>query len=1423
VQAGDTIAGRFVIERAVAAGGMGRIYRARDLQSGELVAIKHLTRHSERALDRFLQEATVLAQIQHPGVVRYVGHGRTEQGAAYLAMEWLEGVDLSGYLRRHAGPIPAPATEGSWEGPDGPERGDGGDGAEGEGGDGGDDGHTVPTAPQELPRRAFRGASRASTGSLLRVAPRRRLSLAHALILGRRLALAVAELHRRGLVHRDIKPSNIFLPGAHLEHMKIVDLGTVWRGAGDPPGDREFLVGTPHYMAPEQARQGGLVTPATDVWAIGCVLYVCLAGRKPFTGLDPVAILTRIVVDDPVPVSEIRADVPADLAELIADCMCKDPGERPRDAAALAEAIEDIMAASAASARGSQRVRTRTPRLQLTSIERRVTCVVLVDAGAAEGASPLDHLDDLAAAVAPSGCELAALAGGSLLVTAPGTHLPTDQAARAARAALALRHADPALHLVLATGRTEGLHLVGQAVSEAAQRLRAAATGHIHLDELTASLLDTRFHIDRDARGPILAGERAQAGARTLLGKATPMVGRDRELGALLAACERSASQGRAHAVLVTGAAGMGKSRLREELVRALAARGPALEILHCQGDMASAGSPFLLLAPALRRAAGIVDGEPVGVARDKLRGRVSEVMDWRRRERVTVFLGELAGVPFPDGGNDALQAARKDRMLMGQLMQSAWEEWLRALSSSRPVAMVVEDLHWGDQPSVRLVDAALRALHDRPFLVLALARPEVHGVFPRLWEGHAVERIESIELGALPDHAARALVRFVLEVDRETTGGDGGDGAGSDALPEGLPDALPETLIDTLVRRAEGNAFFLEELIRSAAEHGAGSHLPDSVLAMVQARLDALGPEARRILRAASVFGAVFWHGGVAALSGEGKVFKLHEWLEGLVAREVMVRQPESRVAGEAEYRFRHALLRDAAYAMLTAEDRRLGHALAGAWLERAGERDGRILAEHFVRGGDPGHALPHFVRASEQALEGNDFEAVLALGERASAVAAEVAAGAGAEAAVAAALAARGRLSALQAAASYWLGDHAGSRRHGTEAAALLASGSVPWFVAVGTAMVSSARLGDLGAVDALAAAALAAPCAPDAAAEQLVCLCRVTFQLLFNGHYDRADRILDRVNALAGDAGHLDVLTRAQVHHLQSLRCALDGDVPGTLRRLTQAVDGFERAGDLRNVALERTSLAWWWGELGYLGHAVKSCEDNLRLCEQQNAQQAVTFARVNLGFLLSRTEAGQGRARRVLDQAVDECRAVGNTRLEGWAHVNLAEVAHGLGDHEAAAEAAARAVDLLVASPSLQAWALAVHARAELGRGHAAEACALAGRAVALAGRVRLIHGRSLPHLILAQALEAAGDHAAACAALGRAVDELDRRLAFLDRSSFRARFLARAEHRAIAELAAAWLGRELSGAVLDELSDGGGTATALAAFRAPGTA
>ena len=158
----------------------------------------------------------------------------------------------------------------------------------------------------------------------------------------------------------------------------------------------------------------------------------------------------------------------------------------------------------------------------------------------------------------------------------------------------------------------------------------------------------------------------------------------------------------------------------------------------------------------------------------------------------------------------------------------------------------------------------------------------------------------------------------------------------------------------DRLVPLSDGNAFYLEELIRAAAE-GQRDDLPETVVAMVQARLGALDDDARRILRAASVFGEVFF------------------------------RRKPSRFAGEEDHAFRHALLREGAYSTLTDEDRALGHRLAGEWLEQHGEQDPLALAEHFERGGDGARAGLHDLRAAEQAYRGGDSTAVIARAKRA------------------------------------------------------------------------------------------------------------------------------------------------------------------------------------------------------------------------------------------------------------------------------------------------------------------------------------------------------------------------------------------------------------------------------------------------------
>ena len=191
---------------------------------------------------------------------------------------------------------------------------------------------------------------------------------------------------------------------------------------------------------------------------------------------------------------------------------------------------------------------------------------------------------------------------------------------------------------------------------------------------------------------------------------------------------------------------------------------------------------------------------------------------------------------------------------------------------------------------------------------------------------------------------------------------------------------------IESVATQAEGNAFYLEEMIVAVAHARRGGEpsgpLPQTVLGMVQARLSELDAEVRRVLRAASVFGEVFWVSGVAALLGDALPSSV---IDVLIQREIVVSRAGSRFAGERELSFRHALLREGAYATLTAADQVEGHALAGEWLEKVGETDAMVLARHFEIGGERERAAAFFLRAAKQALRAAEVDAVIERGERA------------------------------------------------------------------------------------------------------------------------------------------------------------------------------------------------------------------------------------------------------------------------------------------------------------------------------------------------------------------------------------------------------------------------------------------------------
>jgi len=469
----------------------------------------------------------------------------------------------------------------------------------------------------------------------------------------------------------------------------------------------------------------------------------------------------------------------------------------------------------------------------------------------------------------------------------------------------------------------------------------------IRVDKGTRELLPEHFEVTGDeADGFVLRAERPPEGVpRRLLGRAMPYVGRQAVLRRLQAALDGCVEERAAGAVVVVGEAGVGKSRLRAELLDRVREGETRMAVLHGWGDPLRSGVPYGVLARALRTHLGI----PAGPAqREALLARLAAVPE-ADRARVAEFLGQLVGVPAGPEESPALRAARKDPELMAQQKAAAWQDWLAAECAAGPLMLVIDDLHAADAPSVALVAAGLKRAGELPFFVLALARPEVHARFPRLGEEWARDEVRLEPLRAA---ACSELVRQVL-------------GTGAD-----------DAVVQQLVERSAGNPFYLEELIRTAVAGEAGA-LPESVVASVQLRIGKLPVRARQVLRAASVFGKVFWAGGVAAmLGGDVSDVELDEWIAVLEREELIERRAAGRaLAGEVELAFRHDLVRDAAYQMLIPGDRMVGHRLAGSWLQAHGETDALVLAEHFAGGGVTDQAVEWFARAAERALAGGEM----------------------------------------------------------------------------------------------------------------------------------------------------------------------------------------------------------------------------------------------------------------------------------------------------------------------------------------------------------------------------------------------------------------------------------------------------------------
>jgi class 3 adenylate cyclase/tetratricopeptide (TPR) repeat protein len=412
-----------------------------------------------------------------------------------------------------------------------------------------------------------------------------------------------------------------------------------------------------------------------------------------------------------------------------------------------------------------------------------------------------------------------------------------------------------------------------------------------------------------------------------------PFVGRTRELDVVRSVWRQATADRRPHVVTVVGAAGIGKSRLCRELAGEVEAGGGRVLRGRCVPYEEQTG--YHASAQLVRQAFGIFDSDPPPTAREKLEAGVARLLPAAEAEHTTRYLALLLGL-----GTDAPVVDRR-------LLFLALRRMVERLGTEQPVLVVYEDIHWAAPSELDLLEYLGAQLRDTAAVVVMLTRPEL--LDERPWGARLLEHT-SVRLEALSPAETEELVAGLVS------------------------DELSRTAsVAHLVEAADGNPLFAEELAAALAEGASTAALPVTVTAAIASRIDALPDDLRSVLLSAAVVGRTFWRGTVAALRGDEAVDLALDELEG---RDLVRREHESRLEGDAEYRFRHALIRDVAYQTLPRSQRAALHARIATHIEGtlAGDPEplAWILAHHWRAAGEAERALPHLLAAAAVAERG-------------------------------------------------------------------------------------------------------------------------------------------------------------------------------------------------------------------------------------------------------------------------------------------------------------------------------------------------------------------------------------------------------------------------------------------------------------------
>jgi class 3 adenylate cyclase/tetratricopeptide (TPR) repeat protein len=530
---------------------------------------------------------------------------------------------------------------------------------------------------------------------------------------------------------------------------------------------------------------------------------------------------------------------------------------------------------------------------------------------------------------------------------APVAH--EDDAERAVRSGLRILEAiadlnedDPGLDLQVRIGINTGEAVValgarpeqgegivtGDVVNTASRIQSAAPVNAVAVGQQTYRATGRLFAYEPLAPAPVkgkaepvqlwqATAARARFGSDVRDRSATPFVGRELEKPLLIGIFERATQQRSVQLVTVVGEPGVGKTRLIAELGDYVDAKPGLTRWRQGRCLPYGEGITFWALGEIVKAEAGILESDSAEAALTKLDRAVSP--DEPERRWLLQRLAPLVGV------ESATQAERQE-------LFTAWRRFLEGLAAHNETVLVVDDLHWADEPLLDFLEHLVEWSHGVPLLVLCAARPELYERRPG-W-GAGLRNAHTINLSPLSDQETVELVSHLIS---------------STVLPPELQQAVLE--------RAGGNPLYAEEFVRLLADRGLeadGTGLPESVQALIAARLDTLSPDRKSLLQDAAVLGKVFWAGALAEIGGrdaDDVEVALHE----LALKELVRTARTTSMEGEREYSFWHLLVRDVAYSQIPRTERARRHRAAAAWLERkAGERVedlAEVLAYHYLQ----------------------------------------------------------------------------------------------------------------------------------------------------------------------------------------------------------------------------------------------------------------------------------------------------------------------------------------------------------------------------------------------------------------------------------------------------------------------------------------